>query len=590
LIRRNRRRKIASTAASADGGGLVNLRARRSLGVYCAGFAACVLLSLGVDSGAQSPPGCPPAGDPADPSCTIFAEPVGNDVNVIGFTPGSTVEFEVLENGTRVSGPVRGKANNVGVANAELRPPGFDLKPGHEVRATDGATGTEKKLVVSPVKITAVDHAANSVSGRANPGERVRVVLDPPHDQSNTGRAAGEATAGQDRRWTVGFADDVTAQSRIDVFAFDADGDRTGPRPIGCPPVPGRGNCVIDVHIDGDFIFASMSPDSEVEVELFSSPGGSSIYGPFTHGTDDVGTMVPGHELAFDGPNPIDLVPGMQVVARDGKSRTVKRLVVPSLFIDRVDPETDVVEGRAPPDSELSVAITGSQVQIMRADASGTWRVDFRALFGYDVTYDHSAFVGAFDADGDVTYAERGAPLLDCVPDADTVCGTAGTETLRTSEAPAAARILPAASSKREVKAGGGTDTVLVRAGGAIKKVDVDTGKGKVDKVVVRPGSGTARPTVVIAGRSRRMVVVLPADAGKLIARVTGTNGGDRVYVRRFRSSAGSGGGYRIAGGKGNDSLRGGNGRDTLNGGAGRDTCFKGNGDTVKSCEVVVRV
>jgi hypothetical protein len=550
--------------------------------------AAVLAFASGPDASAQGPePRCPSAGDPSDPSCTIHAEPVGNDVTAVHFTPGSTVEFEVFDDGRRVAGPVRSRAGGGGAAGADFSRPPLDLKPGHEVVVTDGATSTVKRLVVSPVKITAVDLAANAVSGTANPGERVRVVLDPEHSQSNRGRAVGEATAGQNGRWTVAFPQsaDITEQTVINLYAVDADGDRTGPRPIGCPPVPGRLNCVIDVHIDGDYVFASMTPDSEVKTQVFASPGGSSRYGPFTQPTDDVGEMVPGLEPAFDAG--VDLVPGMQIVATDAKTNTVKRLQLPPLFVDRVDPQTDVVEGRAPPDADVHVNIPGGQGQTMRADAAGNWRLDYRATFGFDITYEHTAVAGMLDGDGDVTSAERGAPLLDCVPDADTVCGTAGTETLRTSDAPVAARVAAAASSTREVKAGGGRDTVLIRAGGSIKTVDVDTGKGKLDKVVVRPGSGTARPTVLIDGSSRRLVVVLPADAGKLIARVTGTGGSDRVYTRKLGSSSGSGGGYRIAGGKGNDTLRGGNGKDVLNGGAGRDTCFKGRGDIVKSCEVV---
>jgi hypothetical protein len=552
-------------------------------------LAVILVAGGGRDATAQDPSvGCPPAGDP--PSCTVFAEPIGSDVNSLGFTPRSIVRFEVFEGSTRVAGPIRARSNDFGNADGDLgaqRPP-LNLQPGHIVVATDESTGTVKRHEVSPLRLGRVDLAANTVSGTAKAGERVRVLLDPPHDQAFGGRARREAVADSAGGWSVGFSEDITEQSRIDVYAVDADGDRTGLRPIGCPPVPGRLNCIVDVHLDGDFIFAAMAAGSKVRIQVFSSPGGSSRYGPITGTTDDVGEMVPGLEPAFEAG--LDMAPGLHVVATDLKSNTVKRLDLPPLFIDRVDPETDVVEGRAPADATVYVDIREGFSQQVRADAGGNWRVDFRAL-AFDVTYDDAAVASVLDSDGDVASAERGAPLLDCVQDADTVCGTAGTETLELPEgAPGAGRLVAAASSTREVKAGGGRDTVLVGAGGSAKKVEVDTGTGKVDKVVVRPGTGTARPKVVIAGKSRRLVVVLPADAGRLIATVTGTKGADKVYTRSFRASAGSDGGYRIAGGRGNDSLRGGNGRDTLNGGAGRDTCYVGKGDTVKSCEAIRRI
>jgi hypothetical protein len=565
---------------------------------------ALFLVSAGTAM-AGGPAGCPPmdTGDPAGPTCSVQAEPVGDDVTIDRFSPNSNVTVEIRDSdGSRLHDPVTVRTDARGVAGfdpSRLRTQ-VNLAVGQEVIVTDERTSTVKRLVVARVRVTSVDVAAETMSGTAQPAARV-VVFYPPAP-GEPGRASADVAP--DGSWAVHFQGaDITSSTELTVVAFDADGDTTRFQPVGCPRSPGAFNCTLDVHIDGDFVFAGMSPNSEVTTQIFAARGGALLLGPVTMPTDDNG-FIAGIEPFDSG---VDIAPGNFIVARDAETGTVRELELPAVFIDRVDPATDVVEGRAPPGAEVGVAASEGEGLSVTADAAGNWSVNFAAAFGRDITSNTAAAAIIVDEDGDSARATRGAPLLDCLAGPDTVCGTAGPEALRTTGPTGTARAVAAGARTRRVKAGGGNDTVLVAIGARGGTVSVDTGTGDEDKVAVRANARAARSLAVIRGRSRQMTVALPVHAGNLSARITGTNGPDTLRPRGRRRGGGSSGRYRvdgrgghdvlttgdgadiISGGTGNDILNGGRGRDTINGGPGRDLCIADPGDRVRSCETVRR-
>src|SRR5438067_4295337 len=140
--------------------------------------AALALAVAGGVAAAQEPPSPPPPGCPnPEPrhACHILASPDGDNVQAEGFTPRSSVTFEIYNTpgGRRVFGPVTKKTDANGNQEVCLSNPhsclegdyGDLLTTGSEVKVTDVASGTVKTLVTTPLSVDAVDAAAVTVSG-----------------------------------------------------------------------------------------------------------------------------------------------------------------------------------------------------------------------------------------------------------------------------------------------------------------------------------------------------------------------------------------------------------------------------------------
>lgn len=548
--------------------------------------------------------GCP--NDGSRLTCVIGAAVVEDNLQIYGFSPGKTARFEIYDaGGTLRFGPSDRQTDATGfvwVTREDSDNPGhhLDLVGGQRVVVTDVATNVVKTLVISPVTIRVIDDKADKVSGVAAPGERVEVAVDPPQLPVHAVADAGGS-------WTADFgaaAEDVRPGSRVDATVFDADWDSSSSHPVGCPIHYPR-QCSVGASMEGDSIqVIAFSPHSDVVFEVYDKRpdlGGHRVYGPVTKTTDTLppkegqGRLPDGYYFLKFGVEPgPDLVPGSYIVATDVATSTVKTLELMPLSLDKVDPGTDVVEGSAPAGTEVIVG-TGSQRLhvVVRADAAGKWRVDYQAPgFGPDDWF----HVVAADEDSDDTQDDLGAPLGNCKPGPDTICGTSGPDTLRNGEK----KFLSVERKPRtlRINAGPGDDTVLAKLRPGIARLTVDVGRGVEEGVVVDPGARRAPSRVVIRGKPQKLTVVLPAHAGNLTVQVSAGPGPDVVRTRRFGGRGRSRGGYRIAGGPGNDkitagdgndTLIGGPGKDTLSGGPGRDICFKGPGDRLRSCEIVRR-
>jgi hypothetical protein len=554
---------------------------RTRIGTAC---AAVLLASLAASGDAAAEPGCPAAGTRGP--CAIHASANAGYILADGFTPRSDVRFEVFKSkgGPSIYGPVTRQTDGFGQRNA---PGNLDnLKAGNYVVVRDLASDTEKTLILDPIRLTDIDWAANTVAGTSSSNADVSVAV---------ARSSGDfdmatTRANVNGRWSADLgAQGIDIRPGMDISASvnDQDNDATHAHVFetGCGSV---GFCVLYTDMTNDVIGADhMTPDSDVRFEVFR--GSNQLLDPVTVHTDNTG----GAEIEVGFNYGIDLVAGDRVTARDAASGVTKHVRIVSLSITSVDPSTEVVAGTAPSGSTLTLGGAGPKPRELQAGAGNAWSFDFDTI-GYNVT-DTDAFSAViFEEDSDNgqpdwVKAQRGSPEPFCISDENTVCGTAASEALHAQAggaASAAARRGAVAARRLTIEAGRRNDTVITTVSRKTRSVRINTGPGKLDKVVIRARK-RARGNVRIGGRSRRLVVVLPAHAWGVRANVAGTKRADRMTTRRFGGSGASAGGYRLVGKGGNDLLKGGDGTDVLIGGAGRDTCVADANDTVRSCEVI---
>jgi hypothetical protein len=555
---------------------------RTRIGTACATVLAAFVVSTGE---AVAEAGCPAAGSRGP--CAVHASASAGYILADGFTPRSDVRFEVFKSkgGPRIYGPVTRATDGFGQRNA---PGNLDnLKAGHYIVVRDLATGTEKTLILDPIRLTDIDWAANTVAGTSSPDVDVTVAVE---------RRPGDdpfivtVHAGSSGRWSANLEDfDIKPGMNVSGVVNDEDNDASHAHVFetGCGSV---GFCVLYTDMTNDVIGADhMTADSDVRFEVFR--GGDQILDPVTVHTDNTG----GAEIGVGFDYGIDLVAGDRVTARDIGSGVTKHVRIVSLSITSVDPSTEVVEGTAPAGSTLTLGGSGPKPFDLQAGQGNAWSFDFDTI-GYNVAADDffSAVIFEEDSDNgqpDWVKAQRGTPAPDCIQDETTICGTSASEGIhaQTGTGAAAADLRAGTAARRlKVVAGGRNDTVVTTLSRRTRSVTIDTGTGKLDKVVIRARK-RARGNVSIGGRSRSLVVVLPAHAWGINADVVGTKGADRMTTRRFGGKGGSSGGYRLVGKGGKDLLKGGDGTDVLIGGAGRDTCIADANDIVRSCEVVRR-
>ncbi len=645
-------------------------RRARTIAATCALlFVACAVVG---DAAAQGgTPGCP-ANSPAEQAtqCFIIVGLGGENgvanLRVDSFTPQSPVKIEIYASKAGFEagdaphfGPLTLPTDGTGSTGTGPLLGGAPITPGNYAVVTDEATGTVKTHEVSPHTILTVDEESDTVSGTGRPGDLIDVTLGSPIVGGQIVAFAGKQVfVDPDGSWTADFRTcspgspcgggltepaDITPQTSAGATFRDTDGDVTRvPEPLRCPPrksfLP---DCVVGADLELDQVNGvAVTPNSEVSFQVFAA-NGQPVFGPLSATTDSVGAT----ELVLLGFDyGVDLVPGQRVVMTDLATSTVKVLDLIPLSIDSVDPVANVVAGRAPPGSTVGLGggrpLGGSApAMILGADSECSppdpvlrcWTADFAAV-GYDVTDQDGFSISVSDDDQDFTADGLGAPIPGCVPDEQTVCGTAGPDTIRPGEDATPARVVtasggpsPADQAPRTAFAGAGDDIVLVTVTRSTQQTIVDTGTGSVERIVVSPGAkpprrppadGPVQPHVIVRGSQGSMLVVLPAHAGNLVLKVVGGSGSDSISTRDFGGTGSSRGGYRISGkdgndalvsgdgadringGNGNDGLGGGRGADRLDGGLGsdvisggrgRDTCIRDEGDIVKGCEVVRR-
>ncbi len=516
-------------------------------------------------------PGCPRRSG----TCFITVSPGNNQIFVQLFTPMSPIRIDVFDSDgrSRLNKPRTTKSDPQGNAGADL---GIDLQGGDRVDVTDETASVTKSIVVPPLTVDEVDYENDRVSGRSAPGDEVAL---------NAGAAIpGRVITAADGTWSVDFralGTEIPDGASVVAVVTDDDGDQAianlGP---GCPRPALSSQCAFGASIEHDNIHLfSFTPDSQVEIEVFESRGGRSIYGPVRGDTDDEGEFITDFGV---NPGP-DLRPGNFIRVTDLATSTVKELELQDLEIESVDPATDLVAGHAPPNSTLGVHVAcESTRQIdLAAGPDGRWIANFGAI-GFDIGNDTSffAFIGDSDGDNDKTADHLGAPLLRC--EAET-CGSAGDDTLRIDDG--------------DAESGGGEDTVVATPDGSTEEVIIDSGKDD-DGIVIEENERAPRqfgyqraPRQLIPIRANsgggRDIIIVPADVDGLLIFVTTGRGADEVEMRNYGDAKGDRGRLRIDGGAGNDRIQGSKGKDILIGGSGHDICFVTRGDKTRGCEEI---
>lgn len=134
------------------------------------------------------------------------------------------------------------------------------------------------------------------------------------------------------------------------------------------------------------------TPDGNVEVEVYDYPAGELIVGPLTVAVDSEGR--------FTTPPISYFIPEMFLRVTDLDSLVIKELTLPVMEISSNDPETNIVQGLAPPLKNVRVEVNGAEVGIdTSANSSGVWEVDFTGLF--DLQPGDTASAWYYDEDWD---------------------------------------------------------------------------------------------------------------------------------------------------------------------------------------------
>ncbi len=251
----------------------------------------------------------------------------------------------------------------------------FDLERGQKVIVSDGTT--TKEHTVFPLFVDSVDVAADTVSGRADPGASVDVWVNDGGNRTVTADGSGNWTADFFGDTDITYASDGGSQQN------DVDGDVTdvwwaAPR--------------IQVSPVGDWVQAWSPWTPGATVLLSIEDGGGVVH-------SDSRTSDVGGNFRFNVGGAIDLERGHLVTVTDGA--TTKEHTVVGLFVDSVDVVSDTVSGRADAGATVDVWVHDGGNRTVTADGSGNWTADFSG--DTDLTYDSDGGSQQGDADGDIT-------------------------------------------------------------------------------------------------------------------------------------------------------------------------------------------
>ena len=138
------------------------------------------------------------------------------------------------------------------------------------------------------------------------------------------------------------------------------------------------------------------TPNGEVQIEVYDSPGGTLLAGPV-----NVQANIDGE---FNASNISLFIPGMFVRATDQTTNVIKELTIQNIQITSIDAQNDLVNGIAPPNVFVSALIEeppgnwnwgiGSF-----SDGVGMFSVSFSGIL--DIQPDHKASALYNDEDGD---------------------------------------------------------------------------------------------------------------------------------------------------------------------------------------------
>ena len=302
------------------------------------------------------------------------------------WTPGATISLTIAD-GSGVVYSDSQTADGAGNFNFNLWEV-FDLRRGHVVAVSDGTT--TKTHTVMNLYVDGINLAADTVFGRANPGQPVDVWV---HDNGNV-----SATADGSGNWVADFSGltDLTYASDGGSQVSDDDGDSTGvwwatPAFVAAP--------------DEDWVQSSRRWASGGSISLTIADGSGVVYSD-SQVADGWGNF------NFNLWEVFDLQRGHVVTVSDGT--TTKTHTVMDLFADRVDIDADTVSGTADAGTEVNVWVNGDGAMNVVADGSGDWEADFSAMA--DLTGASNGGAHQWDDDGDLTQVGWQLPSFQVAP------------------------------------------------------------------------------------------------------------------------------------------------------------------------------
>lgn len=320
------------------------------------------------------------------------------DVGVGGdaWTPGARVDLQILdapEGAVLWTGSVVASAGEPGndeesgafgvCCTREAWGLGFDLAPGMQIRAADGATGVVKELTLARFTVDRVDPDAGAVFGTAPAGAEIWVNVDDTRH---------ETFAEADGSWRVPAAE-AGWSSPVEAGTGDLDDDTTG---ASAQPATIAASLTRD-RIDGTYF--SLGGDVRVDV----------LAGGTTAWTTTVST---GGTRALSLDAGVELAPGMTVRVTDLATGLEKAVELVPLSVDVVDPVADRAAGTGSSGRLVGwqPGIGGGEIGDVVPAGDGTWSFVFPPWF--DVTPATMVSVYAADPEADRTWAEYVAPVV----------------------------------------------------------------------------------------------------------------------------------------------------------------------------------
>lgn len=328
-----------------------------------------------------------------DPSPSVRAHPVWDSVDGWNWPQDAILHLTIEDPNTTTSpdlqmempGTVDPNLGSVWFDFAGV----YDLKPGDEVALSDGTT--TRNLVVSTHEITSVDLDADTVTGTAEPGTQVRLLVP----------AELFVTADENGNWLADFKQisvDLQPGYMMIAEVFDEDGD----------------NSSFEFEIPNPFLVAAISqdwmwangfhPETMVTISVYETKDSPDPVLVISRQSDASGNVnVEGWEHDWD------LVPENYMVATDGT--ITDDLVMEYITLDVFDPETDFISGTTTPDRQVSIGVGGESGEYWMdvfSDPTGAWSGEFSSVF--DITPDMWASGNIYDGDGDITAAHNSGP------------------------------------------------------------------------------------------------------------------------------------------------------------------------------------
>lgn len=262
-----------------------------------------------------------------------------------------------------------------------------DILAGHRLEVRGDIKIIEH--VVKLLKIKAIDLAADTVRGKAIPGEIVYIVASDPASEAIF---RTQVTAGEDGVWLVDLSGkvDIAPGIIIDAYVFDAAGNAT--RVSGHIPTPAFSIDPILESVSGwDW---APGKTAVVSVGAFQASLTVDSYGKFY--------------LNLSGL--LDLRASQIMSVTDGS--TTKSHVIRNLSIDEINDIDELITGSAEPGSQVKVVTfdiisSGTELSI-QTDGLGEWQADLSGL--EDLAQRTWGWADQEDEDGDRTTVSFSIP------------------------------------------------------------------------------------------------------------------------------------------------------------------------------------